>query len=170
MCRNIRRWESGHGGVSERHMLHYCKALGISPQMFGPAPRPGEEPVMGGSASPHQAGPAIPGGGFLEPGDMDRRELLRAFSIAGELLAAREFLAATAELVTPDTPPDELLRHLTQYRAHLSALAAGGPPLAEAERGLADYEAGMQWAPAAGPILVTAIRYLARSPDCRRSV
>jgi hypothetical protein len=135
MCRNIRRWESGHGGVSERYMLHYCKALSISPQMFGPALRPEDEPVTGKSAPPHQAGPAIPGGEFLEPGDMNWREFLRAFSTAGALLAAREFLAATAELVTPDTPPDELLRYLTQYRAHLSALAAGCPAPAEPERG-----------------------------------
>jgi hypothetical protein len=28
MCRNIRRWEAGKGGVSERYELHYCKALG----------------------------------------------------------------------------------------------------------------------------------------------
>lgn len=36
MCRNIRRWESSRGfGVSERYMLHYCKALDVTPQMFG---------------------------------------------------------------------------------------------------------------------------------------
>src|ERR1035438_6262145 len=36
MCRNTRRWESGHGGVSERYKLHYCEALGIPLMQFGP--------------------------------------------------------------------------------------------------------------------------------------
>ena len=35
--RNIRRWEGGVGGVSERYRLYYCKALGIGPAEFGPA-------------------------------------------------------------------------------------------------------------------------------------
>src|SRR6266705_4482058 len=38
MCRNIRRWENGNGGISERHKLHYCRALDISPEEFGPTP------------------------------------------------------------------------------------------------------------------------------------
>ncbi len=40
MCRNIRRWENGNGGISERHKLHYCRALGIPPGEFGPSPPP----------------------------------------------------------------------------------------------------------------------------------
>ena len=40
MCRNIRRWENGNGGISERHKLHYCRALDISPEEFGPVPPP----------------------------------------------------------------------------------------------------------------------------------
>ena len=36
MCRNIRRWESGHGGVSERYKLHYSHALDIPLMQFGP--------------------------------------------------------------------------------------------------------------------------------------
>ena len=35
MLHNIHRWEH-HGGVSERHKLHYCRALGILPSQFGP--------------------------------------------------------------------------------------------------------------------------------------
>ena len=35
ICRSIRRWESGRGGVSERYRLHYCKALDIPPGEFG---------------------------------------------------------------------------------------------------------------------------------------
>src|ERR1039457_167969 len=38
MMHNIHRWER-QGGVSERHKLHYCRALGIQPGQFGPRPR-----------------------------------------------------------------------------------------------------------------------------------
>ena len=34
MLHNIHRWER-EGGVSERHKLHYCRALGIQPGQFG---------------------------------------------------------------------------------------------------------------------------------------
>src|ERR1035441_7833795 len=88
------------------------------------------------SAWPHQAGPTIT---VEEMGEMNQRDLVRIFGIAEALLAARELLAATAEMVGPDTPADELLRHLTQYRAHLSALAAGGLPLTETQRRLAGH-------------------------------
>jgi len=36
MLHNIHRWERGEGGLSERHKLHYCRALGILPSQFGP--------------------------------------------------------------------------------------------------------------------------------------
>jgi hypothetical protein len=35
MIHNIHRWER-EGGVSERHKLHYCRALAIHPSQFGP--------------------------------------------------------------------------------------------------------------------------------------
>jgi hypothetical protein len=35
MCRNVRRWERGHGGITERYKLHYCKTLGIPVAGFG---------------------------------------------------------------------------------------------------------------------------------------
>jgi hypothetical protein len=146
MCRNVRRWESGHGGVSERYMLHYCKALGIKPHAFGPALAPGAEPVTGRMPpSSNRAGPAIPAAnpGLLGIGDTKRRELLCLLGSAQALLAAREFLAATAETAGPDTPAEELWHHLTQYRAHLSALAASEPPPAQPGHRLAGYEAGM---------------------------
>jgi len=125
------------GGISERYVLHYCQAFGISPQAFGPVPAPGDESVTGRTpVSLRQAGPVMPAGdlGPAEIGDRDRRELLRVFGMARVVLAAREFLAATAEMVSPDTPHDELLRHLTHYRAHLSALAAGGTAPASSRR------------------------------------
>jgi tetratricopeptide (TPR) repeat protein len=37
MLHNIHRWER-EGGVSERHKLHYCRALSIQPGQFGPSP------------------------------------------------------------------------------------------------------------------------------------
>jgi hypothetical protein len=52
MCRNIRRWEGGKGGVSERYMLHYCKALGILPGEFGPACEPERGGGQESSGSP----------------------------------------------------------------------------------------------------------------------
>jgi tetratricopeptide (TPR) repeat protein/transcriptional regulator with XRE-family HTH domain len=38
MCHNIHRWERGHSGLTERYKLHYCHALGISPDQFGADP------------------------------------------------------------------------------------------------------------------------------------
>jgi hypothetical protein len=35
ICRNIRRWENGRGGISERYRLHYAKAFGVAPGQFG---------------------------------------------------------------------------------------------------------------------------------------
>jgi hypothetical protein len=99
------------------------------------------------SALPHRVGPAKT---VEEMGEMMQRDLLRIFGIAEALLAARELLATTADMVGPDTPADELLHHLTQYRAHLSALAAGGLPLTETERRLAGHDVDMQWAPVVG--------------------
>ena len=35
MCHNIRRWESGEGGLTERYKLAYCRAFGITASQFG---------------------------------------------------------------------------------------------------------------------------------------
>ena len=35
MCRNVRRWERRHGGITERYKLYYCKTLGIPVTQFG---------------------------------------------------------------------------------------------------------------------------------------
>ena len=32
---NIYRWERGDNGLTDRYKLHYCRALGISPEEFG---------------------------------------------------------------------------------------------------------------------------------------
>jgi hypothetical protein len=47
----IRRWERGTTGVSERYMLHYCRALGIEPDRFGP-PGPVTGPLPGVTGPP----------------------------------------------------------------------------------------------------------------------
>lgn len=73
MLHNIHRWER-EGGVSERHKLHYCRALGIQPGQFGPRPEgypdPGATPrstaAMAVSAAPAflvpaQATDSLPG-------------------------------------------------------------------------------------------------------------
>jgi transcriptional regulator with XRE-family HTH domain len=47
MARNIRRWESGKGGVSERYRLRYCTALGVPAGQFGGAPAAAPFPADG---------------------------------------------------------------------------------------------------------------------------
>jgi len=41
LCTYVRRWERGQVGPSERYMLHYCRAFGITPAEFGQAAGPG---------------------------------------------------------------------------------------------------------------------------------
>jgi len=50
----------------------------------------------------------------------------RADAWTNALAAARQFLAATAEAITPDTPARDLLACATRSRAHLAALVATG--------------------------------------------
>src|SRR6266567_3367222 len=57
MCRNVRRWERGHGSITERYKLHYCRALGIPPAQFGSAPA---VPDTGTAAPDLTLAPAIP--------------------------------------------------------------------------------------------------------------
>lgn len=90
MCRNIRRWESGGGfGVSERYMLHYCKALDITPQMFGPAQeRPWEEETKSAPGKDdREHGQDL--GNFFSLGQEDDDEVMRrrAFLLSVAVLA-----------------------------------------------------------------------------------
>jgi transcriptional regulator with XRE-family HTH domain len=62
LCRNIRRWESGHGGVSERYKLHYCKALDLPPGQFGPS-RP-QEIAVAQATTPATPCPPLSGPGL----------------------------------------------------------------------------------------------------------
>ena len=68
--RNIRRWESGTGSLSERYKLHYCTALGIPLARFGPghpagqphgaADTPASQAAAAGGAAAPPGGPAPP--------------------------------------------------------------------------------------------------------------
>jgi len=42
LCTYVRRWERGQVGPSERYMLHYCKAFGITPAEFGRGAQPAQ--------------------------------------------------------------------------------------------------------------------------------
>ena len=57
MLHNIHRWER-EGGISERHKLHYCRALGIHPSQFGLSTRKAVEAAD--PALPAEAGTAVP--------------------------------------------------------------------------------------------------------------
>ena len=59
MCRNIRRWERGHGSITERYKLHYCRALGVPPAQFGVV---SAVPDTGTAAPGATLAPAIPTG------------------------------------------------------------------------------------------------------------
>jgi len=58
MLHNIHRWER-EGGVSERHKLHYCRALGIQPGQFGPG-QAREAPDASPAGTDLAVSPALP--------------------------------------------------------------------------------------------------------------
>jgi tetratricopeptide (TPR) repeat protein len=67
MLHNIHRWER-HGGVSERHKLHYCRALGILPSQFGPhQPCPPPATAMAGATGAIMVPAAPPVPGVISP-------------------------------------------------------------------------------------------------------
>ena len=77
LCRNIRRWESGHGGVSERYKLHYCQALGIPLMQFGPG-QPQQRPDDPATTSATPRSPALLTGSLVpyptaDPGVLDHQ-------------------------------------------------------------------------------------------------
>jgi hypothetical protein len=77
LCRNIRRWESGHGGVSERYKLHYCQALGIPLMQFGPG-QPQQRPGDPATTSATPRSPALLAGSLVpyltaDPGVLDHQ-------------------------------------------------------------------------------------------------
>ena len=75
MLHNIHRWER-EGGVSERHKLHYCRALGIQPGQFGPRPADTRSPgLTAGQRLPAVARPGRrrrPGARAVPPASLAR--------------------------------------------------------------------------------------------------
>lgn len=58
----VYRWEHGKTrSLSERYVLHYCRAFGIKPAQFGPQPEPAPGPATAPAAA-LSAGAALPAG------------------------------------------------------------------------------------------------------------
>src|SRR5260370_34069375 len=68
LLRNIRRWERGTSGMSERYKLHYCDALHIPPDQFGPDQPPYQPqeltdgPAGATATAVARRSPAVPAG------------------------------------------------------------------------------------------------------------
>jgi hypothetical protein len=109
MLHNIHRWER-EGGVSERHKLHYCRALGIQPGQFGsghgreapdatpPGAAPALSPALPALPAPGQA----PASAFSPAGPHLPASALVAYlgsqePFPGRLAVEREVLMAAHE-------------------------------------------------------------------------
>ena len=149
MLHNIHRWER-EGGVSERHKLHYCRALGIQPGQFGPRPErypdsgitPGSTAAMAVSAAvttvpvPAQAtdgitglpGPHLPASaaiayrGRQEPG-------LGHFAVEHEVLMAAHDSSDHAAEHEQHGIGEATLEQLRADLARLSSLSDTSAPL-----------------------------------------
>jgi hypothetical protein len=142
MVHNIHRWER-QGGVSERHQLHYCRALGIQPGQFGP--RPEGYPYSGmtpGSAAaadvpvpaqvtdgiPGLPGPHLPASAAIayrerqEPG-------LGYFAVEREVLMAAHDSSDHAAEHEQHGIGEATLEQLRADLARLSGLSDTGAPL-----------------------------------------
>ena len=71
--RNIRRWESGKGSLSERYKLHYCSVLGIPPAQFGPGAPDDQRPEA--ADAPVSRAAEIADGAAARPGGRPARDL-----------------------------------------------------------------------------------------------
>jgi hypothetical protein len=81
ICRNIRRWEGAYGGVSERYILHYCKAFNISPHLFNPAQAPSHSSSPSGKL-PESTDETVMSAG-KDGGAMEIHRLLQALASLG---------------------------------------------------------------------------------------
>jgi hypothetical protein len=144
MVHNIHRWER-LGGISERHRLHYCRALHIHPSQFGsgttePAeaatPTPSAEgpgvaalvPVQRPAVIPATAGPRVPA-----PHDVTYRgrqePASRDFAVEHEvMMAAHEGSDRAAEHEQYHIG-EATLEQLRMDLARLSSLCDTGEPL-----------------------------------------
>jgi hypothetical protein len=106
MVHNIHRWER-EGGISERHKLHYCRALGIHPSQFGagssgesadtatPGPSAETGPAISAVPVPSQRPAAVPGLPPLAPAGITYRG--RQEPVSGEFAVKQEVMTAAHE-------------------------------------------------------------------------
>jgi hypothetical protein len=149
MLHNIHRWER-EGGVSERHRLHYCRALGITPAQFGPRQNGGlPDPIAPGTGAigvpaavatvllPAQAAadpPGLPGLRLLAPGAVAYRgsqePVLGRFTVEHEVLMAAHEGSDHAEEYEQHGIGEATLEQLRADLVRLSRLTDTGDPLA----------------------------------------
>jgi len=143
MLHNLHRWER-EGGISERHKLHYCRALGIHPSHFGlstgepaegAASAPSAEagpaalvPVQRPAAAPATAGPCPPA-----PADIAYRgrqeSVLRDFAVEHEVMMAAHEGSDHAAEHEHHGIGEATLEQLRADLARLSGLCDTGTPL-----------------------------------------
>jgi tetratricopeptide (TPR) repeat protein len=148
MLHNIHRWER-EGGVSERHKLHYCRALGIAPAQFGPRPEgypdPGVTPDSAAAMAvpaaaavlvPVQAGdgiPGLPGSHLPTPAAIAYRGRqehgLGHFAVEQEVVMAAHDSSDHAAEHEQHGVGDATLEQLRADLVRLSSLSDTGAPL-----------------------------------------
>jgi hypothetical protein len=146
MLHNIHRWER-EGGVSERHKLHYCRALGVQPGQFGPRPEgypdsgltPGSAAAMAVSAGavpvPAQATdiPGLPGPHLPASAAVAYRERqepgLGHFAVEHEVVMAAHDSSDHAADHEQHGIGEATLEQLRADLARLSSLSDTGAPL-----------------------------------------
>ena len=143
MLHNIHRWER-EGGISERHKLHYCRALGIHPSQFGlstgdtstrprrrpPPPRPALPPRYPSSAQPSRRnGRPVPAGaaGIAYRGRQE--PVLRDFAVEHEVMMAAHEGSDHAAEHEHHGIGEATLEQLRADLARLSGLCDTGAPL-----------------------------------------
>ncbi|MGH3410079.1 MAG: hypothetical protein ACRDRJ_47425 [Streptosporangiaceae bacterium] len=143
MLHNIHRWER-EGGISERHKLHYCRALGIHPSQFGlitGKPAEAAEPALSaetGTAVPAQvqhpaiiaatAGPSLPvPAGVAYRGRQE--PVLRDFAVEHEVMMAAHEGSDHAAEHEHHGIGEATLEQLRADLARLSGLCDTGAPL-----------------------------------------
>ena len=136
MLHNIHRWER-EGGISERHKLHYCRALGIHPSQFGPNAEPADAsaPVPSAEAAPaalvpvqRPAAPAPPVlAGIAYRGRQE--PFLRDFAVEHEVMMAAHEGSDHAAEHEHHGVGEATLEQLRADLARLSGLCDTGAPL-----------------------------------------
>jgi tetratricopeptide (TPR) repeat protein len=145
MLHNIHRWER-EGGISERHKLHYCRALGIHPSQFGPNAEPSDAltPVPSAeTGSPASAAAvsaqypaAVPGqAGLRPPASAAIAYRGRQDPVSGEFAVKQEVTMAAHEGSDHAAEHEQngigeaTLEQLRTDLVRLSSLSSTGSPL-----------------------------------------